>query len=274
MKRYVNATLSRRFGAFLLDAFSVVFLATLLYSLFAQVIVRMEAFSEANKIMNEILVESHLYKYSEDEPNEVELVSEKYYAVVIEKYYIEYKNDEETYHSKMMESNLFNNVDGEYVKKAEVSDSAISEFYKNFILEIDKEVKADENYRYCYVIGMNFVFYNIFISCILSYFTLIILVPSIFKRRCTLGQRAMNLALVHSETYELATRTQLIFRAFIILLIEIVISLFSYGIPAIISIGFIILTKDKVSFHDKLSATKLIDYHYVEIDDKRKEGKK
>ena len=55
MNRLVSANVSKRLGAFLLDAFMVIILGTLLYSGFAQIFIKTPAFSEATKIMNESL---------------------------------------------------------------------------------------------------------------------------------------------------------------------------------------------------------------------------
>ena len=57
------------------------------------------------------------------------------------------------------------------------------------------------------------------------------------------------------------------------MLIEGFLSIVGVGLPIIVSVGFILFNKNKMSYHDILSTTKLIDYHYVELDDKRKEGK-
>ena len=54
MKRYVNAALTKRFGAFILDLFTIVFTATIIYSLLGKALVNTRAFKEANTIMNEI----------------------------------------------------------------------------------------------------------------------------------------------------------------------------------------------------------------------------
>lgn len=272
MKRYVNATLSKRFGAFLLDIFTIVITATILYSLFGQIIVRTKAFSEGTRIMNEILVDSNLYVYDEENKNLVEIVPEDEYAEAIEKYYIEYKEDAESYHNKMNESGLFDYIDGEYVKKENKEDAEVTEFYNNLMTNAIIEVKNSENYLFCYQNNMNFVYYNMFLSIILSYFIYIILIPIVIKRRTTIGQKVMNLSLINSESNNFASKTQVIFRAFIILISEVVLSIFSYGLPIIISIGFIIFRKDKCSYHDLLSNIKMIDYHYVEIDDNRKNG--
>ena len=133
MNRLVNANISKRLGAFLLDAFMVIILGTLLYSGFAQIFIRTPAFSEATKIMNEILVETHLYEYDEEDPNVVVIVEEKEYDASIEKYYLDYLKDEEAYHSKMKESDLFNFVDGDYVKKDSVKDEEVNTIEKQRI---------------------------------------------------------------------------------------------------------------------------------------------
>ena len=135
MNRLVSANVSKRLGAFLLDAFMVIILGTLLYSGFAQIFIKTPTFSEATKIMNEILVETHLYKYDETDPNVVVIVEEKEYDASIEKYYLDYLKDEDAYHSKMKESNLFNYVDGDYVKKDSVSNDELKSFYEEVITD-------------------------------------------------------------------------------------------------------------------------------------------
>ena len=81
MNRLVNANISKRLGAFLLDAFMVIILGTLLYSGFAQIFIRTPAFSEATKIMNEILVETHLYEYDEKDYLIEENISDNKYKI-------------------------------------------------------------------------------------------------------------------------------------------------------------------------------------------------
>lgn len=273
MKRYVNAALTKRFGAFMLDLFTIVFTATIVYSLLGKALVNTRAFKEANTIMNEILVESNLYEYDENDKNVTKVVDEKEYEVVIEKYYVEIKKDADTYHDKMQESNLFDYVNDEYVKKENVTDEEVKEFYKEMMGEAIIEVKKDENFMYCYRLTMNFVIYNLIASVLITYLFYICLVPIMMKRRSTVGQHIMNLSLVNVDTNEPASKAQVFFRSIIILLIEGFLSIVGVGLPIIVSVGFILFNKNKMSYHDILSTTKLIDYHYVELDDKRKEGK-
>ena len=89
MQRYVKASLARRFGAFMMDVFTVLFTVTIIYSVLGKALVNTKAFQEANTIMNEILVDSYLYEYDKEDPNATKVVDEKEYEVVIEKYYVE-----------------------------------------------------------------------------------------------------------------------------------------------------------------------------------------
>ena len=85
--------------------------------------------------MNEILVDSHLYEYDEEDKNITRVVDEKDYEVVLEKYYIEVKQDESYYHQKMMESGLFIYVNDNYEKKDDVSETDVLNFYKEMMGE-------------------------------------------------------------------------------------------------------------------------------------------
>ena len=176
MKRLVSANISKRFGAFVLDAFMMIILGTLLYSGFAQIFIKTPAFSEATKIMNEILVETHLYTYDKEDPNVVIIVEEKEYDVSVEKYYLDYLKDEDAYHLKMEESNLFNYVDGDYVKKDSVKEEDVKTFYEEVITDAIIKVKNGEEYLFCYQVSMNYVFYNFFLSFLLSTKILILLI--------------------------------------------------------------------------------------------------
>ena len=99
---------------------------------------------------------------------------------------------------------------------------------------------------------------------------IIMLIPCLFKRRVTIGQKVMNMALVKGDSEEFVSRTQVIFRAFIILLIEGIVSFIALGLPIIVSVIFIVFRKDHCSYHDLLSYSRVIDYHYIELDDEKK----
>ena len=185
---------------------------------------------------------------------------------------MDFKKDEEAYNQKMSESNLFNYVDGEYIAKKNVDEKELKEFYQVMIGEAILEIKDIEEYKKSSDIIIGIEFYSIVISILVSYVIFIILIPIFRKNRNTIGQRVLNLALINNHNNEIPTRTQIAFRAIIILTIEILIGINTFGIPIFISIGFIIFRLDHASYHDLLSATRMIDYHYVEIDDTRNKG--
>ena len=272
MKRYVNATISRRLGAFLLDIFTIILTATILYTLIGRMLVKTDTFSEATKIMNEMKVDSHLYVYDKDDQNITHEIKNEDYPEAIKYFYIEYKENSEEYFKLMNESNLFDYNEGTYTKKEDVSEESFSKFYNELYASCIVEITQSEEYQYCYRVNMNFVLYNIIISFLLSYLCFIVLIPVLTKRKTTIGQKIMNIAIVNNDDNEFASNTQIVFRAIIILLVEVILSLFSMGVPLFISVGFIIFRSDHASYHDLLSSTRMIDYHYVEIDDTRNKG--
>ena len=272
MKRYVDAPLLKRLGAFILDLFTVVLGATIILIGCMEFFSNSQLMKDANNIINTIQVESHLYVYNSEGMTEV--VSEDKYSVALENYYLNYKEDDKTYHQMMTESKLFEHEDGNYSKKDNVTDEEVLEFYKEKIGEALVEIKEIEEYKNASNIIINCEFYSIVISILISYIVFIILIPIFRKNKNTLGQRVLNLALVNRETYEPLTKTPVVFRAIIILIVEILIGINSLGLPVIISVGFMLFRTDKASYHDLLSSTRLIDYHYVEIDNERKKGNK
>ncbi len=271
MKRYVNASLSKRLGAFILDVCLVVLGATLVCLACLNLFSKSTLMLEANDVINNIQVDSHLYVYSEDNPLITVLVDEEEYDDAIKSYYLDYKKDEATYNKKMEESELFVLKDGFYQEKSTVSEEAVLEFYQKMMGEAILEIKQNEDYERCTNIIINCELYCVVISILASYLVFIVFVPFLMKKRNTIGQRVLNLALVHSDTYEVPSRTQIAFRAFIILIIEVYLATYCYGVTALISTGFIVFRKDKSSFHDLLSQTRMIDYHYVELDDNLKD---
>ena len=281
MKRYVDASLPKRLGAFILDLCLIILSGTIFFLICMEIFSNSVLMKEASETINNIQIESHLYKYKEDENKDdsndeviTMVVEEKEYAIAIKNYYIEYKNDEETYNKKMNESNLFNYTNGEYVKKYGVTDKDITTFYEGLMGEAIVELKENKDYKKCSDIIINCELYCIAISVLLGYIIVEVIVPLIFKNRCTIGQKVMNLALVNSIDYSIPSMTQIIFRAIIIFIIEVYLATYCLGLTTLISVGFIVFRKDHCSYHDLLSATRMIDYHYVELDDTRKDKNK
>ena len=271
MKRYVDASIAKRLGAFILDLCLIILGATVFFLLCMEIFSGTTLMKEASETINNIQIESNLYKYSDVDSSITVVVDEKEYSVAIKNYYIEYKKDETTYHQKMNESKLFNYTDGEYKIKYGVSDEDVKSFYQTLMGEAILEIKDNEDYKKCSDIIINCELYCIAISILLSYIIFIIVIPLIFKNKTTIGQKVMKLALVNSENYQIPSNTQIIFRAIIIFIIEYYLATYCLGLTALISIGFIVFRKDHSSYHDLLSATRMIDYHYVELDDISKE---
>lgn len=272
MKRYVDASIPKRLGAFILDLCLVILSATIILIGCIKFFSNTQLVKEANNKINQIQINSHLYVFDED--NMTMVVEEEKYSIAIKNYYLNFKNDEETYNKKMVESKLFNYIDGEYVAKKNIDEKDVKEFYRIMMGEAILEIKNIEDYKKSSDIIIGIEFYSIVISILISYIIFIILIPIFRKNRNTIGQRALNLTLINSGDNQVPTKTQIAFRAIIILIIEVLIGINTFGIPVIISVGFILFRLDHASYHDLLSSTRMIDYHYVELDDTRKKGNK
>ena len=266
MKRYVNATRSKRFGAFILDFFLIILGATVIFLGLMEVFSNSNLMIEANEKINSIQIDSYLYTLDE-KTGFTKIVDEKEYEIAIKNYYCEYKNEDEIYHKKMNQSELFIYENGTYIKKEGVSEDDIKTFYQELMGEAILEIKNNEDYKKCSDIIINCELYSIVISILISYIIFIILIPIIRKNKNTIGQRVMNLRLVNIEDYKNPTNTQIIFRAVIILITEVYLATYCYGVTIIVSFIMIIFRKDSSSYHDLLSSTIMIDNHYIELDD-------
>lgn len=267
MKRYVNAPLPKRLGAFILDLFLVIISATFFFSVLSNIFTETQAFKEANQVMNDISIESHLFEYKDEKKLVVDVVKEEDYPVAIKMYYEDYVKNTDEYNKKMTESKLFDYIDGEYIKKETISEDKVLEFYKTLMGEAIIEVRSNEKYEFCYQVTYNYLTYSVVLSVLVAFLLFIVLVPVINKRKCTLGQRVLDITLVNSDTNEKVTNVQITFRAIIILIVEIYIGTYSLFLGAIISVLMIMFRKDNRSFHDIFANVKMIDYHYVKLDD-------
>ena len=127
MKRYVNATRSKRFGAFILDFFLIILGATVIFLGLMEVFSNSTLMIEANDKINSIQIDSYLYTLDE-KTGFTKIVDEKEYEIAIKNYYCEYKNEDEIYHKKMNQSELFIYENGTYIKKEGVSEDDIKSF--------------------------------------------------------------------------------------------------------------------------------------------------
>ena len=96
------------------------------------------------------------------------------------------------------------------------------------------------------------------ISLILSFGVFYLLIPLLSKKRATLGKMMMSLALVNKSTGYIASRVAILIRFLTFLVIELLLSLYLYGLPLLVSIILIFALKGS-AIHDLTARTMVAD---------------
>ncbi len=96
------------------------------------------------------------------------------------------------------------------------------------------------------------------ISFFLSFLIFYLLIPMFTKYHGTLGKMMMNMALVHQKTGYIASRVAVFIRFLVFLILEVVASLYLFGLPLIASI-ILLFVLDGRSLHDLLAKTIVVD---------------
>lgn len=105
--------------------------------------------------------------------------------------------------------------------------------------------------------------YNVYIipiSISLSFLVFEFLVPLIFFRRgyCTIGMKSFKLALLTSEAIS-PKFPRFLARFSWMLIVEVLASMMTFGVPLFVNIGMAILRKDGQALHDYMTGTYLVD---------------
>ena len=105
------------------------------------------------------------------------------------------------------------------------------------------------------------IVFTFLISSLIFYF----FIP-LFSRnnRSTLGMRIFKLGLISNSNYSLTTK-EFVFRFFFFFIIEYILGFLSFFIIPLISLSYMLLSKNGVPFHDLLLNSKMIDTSGVKI---------
>ena len=108
---------------------------------------------------------------------------------------------------------------------------------------------------------MLLIVFTFLISSLIFYF----LIPLFSKNnRSTLGMRIFRLGLISNSNYSLTTK-EFVFRFFFFFIIEYILGFLSFFIIPLISLSYMLLSKNGVPFHDLLLNSKMIDTSGVKI---------
>lgn len=286
-KRINEVTLppiTRRIAAALLDIFFVVIIFLTLVSLVLPPIVeKVVHFSELKENYRVRLLDSHLYEelnkttyrltelYSEQEKKEK---SEEYFAKLdgnITYFYTQFTDFEdakiENYTKSKEESNLF--VYDEESQVWNVSGKATyAELLKFYEIEYEKALNYLSLDSLCLEYARKISITTIVEAIIGLTIPLVIfylVIPLILKERKTLGKKFVGLAVVSRKNGFVATRTQILIRFLAFYFIEVILSIFLFGIPLLISFTLVCFSKERNAIHDYLSATLVVDTRQIPV---------
>ena len=105
----------------------------------------------------------------------------------------------------------------------------------------------------------------IIFTFLFSSFTFYFLIPFLSKNnRATLGMKIFKLGLISNSNYSL-TKKEFIYRFLFFFIIEYILGFLSFFIIPLISLSFMLLSKNSLPFHDLLLNSKMVDVSGVKI---------
>ena len=150
----------------------------------------------------------------------------------------------------------FNNVpDNTYLTylTSEYNNYALSSF-RNF----DEYINTT---KFISLTNLLLIIFTFLFSSIIFYF----LIPFLSKNnRATLGMKIFKLGLISNSNYSL-TKKEFIYRFLFFFIIEYILGFLSFFIIPLISLSFMLLSKNSLPFHDLLLNSKMIDVSGVKI---------
>ena len=150
----------------------------------------------------------------------------------------------------------FNNVpDNTYLTylTSEYNTYALSSF-RNF----DEYINTT---KFISLTNLLLIIFTFLFSSIIFYF----LIPFLSKNnRATLGMKIFKLGLISNSNYSL-TKKEFIYRFLFFFIIEYILGFLSFFIIPLISLSFMLLSKNSLPFHDLLLNSKMIDVSGVKI---------
>lgn len=267
---------SRRLVSILVDMF-LVFLTFMLLQTFV-VPPLFDATTDIQQVTEryqERLAESHLYQRVNDGTMKItETLTEEekkkdmnaYFEKIddsITFFYTEFTDIEgasiEDYEKSKEESGLFTKNNDTWEIKGNSTFDELNTFYENqYDIALNYFSHDDE----CLTLARKITIVSIvevFISVTLSTMIFFLMFPLIFKERQTLGKKLMGLAVVSRKDGIVAKRTQYLVRFLAFYVIEILLTIFTFGIPLIVSVSMLFFSKERITLHDYLSATLVVD---------------
>lgn len=272
---YEKATLFKRFMAYVIDLFLLIFLTISIFYPSTFIYKTFSIYKENKEKIDNTYRVSMLYKEIDNKfidlitfIEEKELNNEESYNLIkdsLDYFYINLKafSHEETYKNeylkKLKESNYFELINENYVLKKEYTYKEGYEFLK----EIYKDsIKYLSNNKY-YIEGSTRLLLielsTILISYFISYLVLYLLIPLIIKNgNKSIGRLIFHINIVNYNGLNLSATKFIGYSLFNFLFIYFL-SIFAFFIPSLVSLLMIIFSKDNRSFSEYIFNIYLLD---------------
>ena len=281
--KYKKCSDLKRVIAFMVDFFFTLFLTLLLLASFLGIFYATPNYQEAISIQENLKERSGLYIndkeapiYLSEESLTIKEQAERLDEIITDFYQNTYffaTNEELTNYENRKLNEKYNNhnlfikendqivftfdqvPDNTYLTYLtnEYNDSALSSL-RNF----------DEYFNTTRFISLTILLLIVFtflISSLIFYF----FIPLFSKNnRSTLGMKIFKLGLISNSNYSLTTK-EFVFRFFFFFIIEYILGFLSFFIIPLISLSYMLLSKNGVPFHDLLLNCKMIDTNGVKI---------
>ena len=256
---YKKSPLLRRFAAFFIDLVIAVLALLLVDTILTTPIVNATTdYDETYELFYDTLVDSHLYIY--DEKGNIAQIRSNYDENIV-KFYEKY-DDVENYYKLKLESNLFDydEANDKWTVKENALESDVTIFYLTTIANAEYKILyevEDIKNMTIKLSAYNDVMFliNAFIGITITF----LVVPLISKSSATVGMKPFYLCVVNKNNGEFASKTQVLFRYLVILSMYGFLSLYTMGLPLIVSGVMILFTKERQSLPDLLCSTYTVD---------------
>lgn len=270
-----KANTMMRVGAALIDIFIFIILNMLLSSLVISPIIAFLPDYQTNyTVYSNKLVESKMYMENDDGGiiyilNDYSRDDLSTYDQIIVNNYSKYSATDEIVafqNSKGEEGSGFVKENDSYVPGTD--DEKLQVFYNNafndvssFLLQNDQELATCFGKLNFYSQISNFT------SVISAALIVYLLFPFVFKNGQTLGKKFLKLYVVDADKDDRAlSKGRLLLRQSSFIVVEIVLSQFTYYIPLVISLIVMLVSKNKVALHDLIARTVVLDDQSKESD--------
>lgn len=270
-----KANTMMRVGAALMDIFIFIILNMLLSSLvISPIIASLPDYQTNYTVYSNKLVESKMYVENDDGSiiyilNDYSRDDLSTYDQIIVDNYSKYSATDEIVafqNSKGEEGSGFVKENDSYVPGTD--DEKLQVFYNNafndvssFLLQNDQELATCFGKLNFYSQISNFT------SVISAALIVYLLFPFVFKNGQTLGKKFLKLYVVDADKDDRAlSKGRLLLRQSSFIVVEIVLSQFTYYIPLVISLIVMLVSKNKVALHDLIARTVVLDDQSKESD--------